>query len=85
MDEENDRYRPSIIAYSSAKGFVQSAYLIVTNRLRLTTNDDTSFVMSCHLLFGFGLELYLKSYLKASGVNDKILMDYNIRHNLKNC
>jgi hypothetical protein len=68
--------------YSVAKGYVQSAFLIVTNPARMTVPDDRSFVLAVSQLFGFAAELYFKGFLIASGVEPRVLRNSIVRHNL---
>lgn len=68
--------------YGTAKGYVQSAYAIITNPLRFSLGDDTTFYMSFHMLVGFALELYLKSALMSCGCSEIELKKPDIRHNL---
>lgn len=68
--------------YSTAKGYAQSAYAIITNPLRFSLGDDTTFYMSFHMLLGFALELYLKSVLMSCGCSEAELKKPDIRHNL---
>lgn len=56
--------------YSTAKGYVQGAYLVVCNRDRLQLPDDSSLVLSVHMLCGFAIELYLKAALAHYGENE---------------
>jgi hypothetical protein len=67
--------------YSVAKGYVQSAYAMMTNPHRLQLPDDTTFFMAFHMLCGFAVELYLKAFLAHKGYTDAQLR-HNIRHNL---
>lgn len=69
--------------YSTAKGYVQSAFLIMNNPDRSQLPDDTSLFLSCHMLFGFAVELYLKAYLRYTGHNKGELKKGCIGHNLK--
>lgn len=73
----------AINPYSTAKGYVQSAYLITVNPLRFQTPDDTTFILSYHTLLGFAVELYLKSYLTHTGHTEAELRSGGVRHNLK--
>lgn len=72
-----------ITLYSTAKGYVQSAHLIMSNGHRMQVPDDTSFYMSFHLLCGFAVELYLKAFLTQHGANEKHLRSVSLRHNLE--
>jgi hypothetical protein len=68
--------------YGVAKGYVQSMYLIVTNPARMTTPDDTPFVLAFNQLAGFAAELYFKSILVANAVPQQVLRGKAARHNL---
>lgn len=72
----------AIVHYSTARGYVQSAFLMLSNPIRLSVRDDTSFILSSHLLFGFATELYLKSFLSCRGVSDADLRSPKLGHNL---
>jgi hypothetical protein len=65
-----------MMPYAVAKGYMQSAFLIMTNGLRLQTPDDTSFFLAFHMLCGFALELYLKAYLAHKGYSEEQLKRY---------
>jgi hypothetical protein len=69
--------------YSVAKGYVQSAYAMMTNPHRLQLPDDTSFFMAFHLLCGFAVELYFKAFLTHKGYGDAQLREQRIRHDLE--
>ncbi|HEX7820303.1 MAG TPA: hypothetical protein VF463_06760 [Sphingobium sp.] len=73
----------AIRTYSTAKGYVQSTYLIVISADRYKVPDDTTFVLSYHLLLGFAVELYLKAYLTHTGHTEAELRSGSLRHNLK--
>lgn len=73
----------AIRTYSTAKGYVQSAYLIVTSPARFQVPDDTTFFLSYHMLLGFAVELYLKAYLTHTGHTEAELRSGPVRHNLK--
>lgn len=73
----------AIRAYSTAKGYVQSTYLIVTSPDRYNVPDDTTFILSYHMLLGFAVELYLKAYLTHTGHAETELRGGPVRHNLK--
>ena len=68
--------------YSVAKGYVQSAFAMMTNPHRLQLPDDTTFFMAFHMLCGFAVELYLKAYLAHKGYTDTQLRHRDIRHDL---
>jgi hypothetical protein len=72
-----------VVTYSTAKGYVQSAFLMMTNPFRYQAADDTSFYLAFHMLCGFATELYLKAFLAHKG-HDKDLKGLQLRHNLKN-
>jgi len=72
-----------IAAYSTAKGYVQSAYVLMANPLRYSVPDDTTFFMSFHMLCGFALELYFKAFLSHHGWDEKSLRSKRLRHNLR--
>jgi hypothetical protein len=71
----------AIRIYSTAKGYVQSTYLIVTNPQRYQAPDDTTFILSYHMLLGFAVELYLKAYLMHTGHTEAELR--RVGHNLQ--
>jgi len=73
----------AIRTYSTAKGYVQSSYLIVTSPDRYRVPDDTTFILSYHMLLGFAVELYLKAYLTHAGHAEAELRSGGVRHNLK--
>ncbi len=73
----------AITIYSTAKGYVQSAYLITTSPDRMQAPTDLTFVLSYHMLLGFAVELYLKAYLTHTGHTDTELRSGAVRHNLK--
>ncbi|HZV57726.1 MAG TPA: hypothetical protein VFF89_08630 [Sphingobium sp.] len=73
----------AIRAYSTAKGYVQSAYLIVVSAGRFRVPNDTTFILSYHMLLGFAVELYLKAYLTHTGHAEAELRRRGVRHNLK--
>lgn len=73
----------AIRIYSTAKGYVQSTYLIVTSPDRYRVPDDTTFILSYHMLLGFAVELYFKSYLTHIGHAEVELRSSSVRHNLK--
>lgn len=63
----------AITLFSTAKGYVQSAYLMMSNPERYQTPDDSTFYLSFHMLCGFATELFLKSYLSHKGADDNTL------------
>ncbi|RWE83476.1 MAG: hypothetical protein E5W28_01915 [Mesorhizobium sp.] len=68
--------------YGTAKGYVQSALLLMTNPDRFQAETDASFYLSFHMLIGFATELYLKSYLMHVGYQERELRASGVRHNL---
>jgi len=68
--------------YSVAKGYVQSAYVMLANPHRLQLSDDTTFFMAFHMLCGFAVELYLKAYLAHKGYDEDRLRKADLRHDL---
>lgn len=68
--------------YSVAKGYVQSAYAMMTNPHRLQLSDDISLFMAFHMLCGFATELYLKAFLIHKGHNERDLRKREIGHDL---
>jgi len=72
----------AIRIYSTAKGYAQSAYLIVTSPHRYQVPDDTTFILPYHMLLGFAVELYLKAYSTYTGHPDSELRGADMRHNL---
>ena len=73
----------SILTYSTAKGYVQSAYVMMASEYRFAAPEDSTFVLGFHMLAGFAAELYLKAYLSHKGHDDKELREQGVRHNLK--
>lgn len=78
----SDMYDP-IVTYSTAKGYVQSAYLMMTSPYRYHLPNDTPFYLSFHMLCGFAVELYLKAYLSHKGFTDRQLRQQKFRHDLR--
>lgn len=77
MDNESknmttNTYDNAIKNYSTARGYVQSIFLIATNERRYQANKDTPFILASMLLAGFAVELYLKAYLQRSGFKESI-------------
>jgi hypothetical protein len=70
------------LTYSTAKGYVQSAFVIIVAPHRMQTPDDTTFFLSFHMLIAFSVELYLKAYLRHHGYDEKALRAGGVRHNL---
>lgn len=70
--------------YAVAKGYVQSAYAMVTNPHRLQLPDDTTFFMAFHMLCGFAVELYLQAYLVHRGYSEAELRKRSMGHDLVN-
>jgi hypothetical protein len=79
---ENEMLDP-IVPYSTAKGYVQSAFALMSSPGRLQAND-TPFYASFHLLCGFAAELYLKAFLAHTGSSERELSVPNLRHDLHN-
>lgn len=73
----------AISTYATAKGYVQSIMLQMSNPLRYSVDDDGSFALSFHLISGFAMELYLKAYLYAQGHTEKELKAARLRHDLE--
>ncbi|WP_319936287.1 hypothetical protein [Lichenihabitans sp. Uapishka_5] len=71
-------------AYVVALGYVQSMAAIMGGNTRQQTEDDIPFVLAFHMLAGFAVELYLKSYLYFTGHDENELRGPNLRHNLSN-
>ncbi|MBZ9674082.1 hypothetical protein [Mesorhizobium sp. ES1-3] len=69
--------------YSTAKGYVQSAFVMMTSPMRFQVPDDSSFYLSFHMLTGFATELYLKSFLASQGYTEKDLRRPEVRHDLR--
>jgi hypothetical protein len=68
--------------YSVAKGYVQSAYAMMTNPYRLQLPDDITLFMAFHMLCGFAAELYFKAFLAHKGYSDAQLRKREIGHDL---
>lgn len=68
--------------YAVAKGYVQSAYAIMSNPHRMQLEDDTSFFMAFHMLCGFALELYFKAFLVKKGYSEEQLKKRDVGHDL---
>lgn len=69
--------------YSTARGFVYSARFIVTNERKIEELiHDIPTILSYHMLLGFAVELYLKSFLQNHGHDENELRSNGIRHNL---
>lgn len=81
--EQGKSMSDAIRTYGTARGYVQSAYLIVTNPARFQVPDDTTFILSYHMLLGFAVELYLKAYLTHTGHAETELRSGAVRHNLQ--
>jgi len=69
-----------ILKYSTARGYVQSALLLISNPARFQVADDSSFFPAFHMLCGFAVELYLKSFLEFAGLSERDLI--RAGHNL---
>jgi len=72
-----------ILTYSTAKSYVQSAYVMMASEHRFAAPEDSTFVLGFHMLAGFAAELYLKAYLAHKGHTEKELKGQGVRHNLK--
>jgi len=57
--------------------------MIITNPTRYSVDDDTTFILSYHLLLGFAVELYLKAYLTHRKHSEAELRRNDVRHNLE--
>ncbi len=69
--------------YSTAKGYVQSAYLLMANPFRISNlPDDTTVYLSFHMLCGFATELYLKAYLMRNEYKESELRKKPFMHDL---
>jgi hypothetical protein len=68
--------------YSVAKGYVQSAYAMMTNPHRLQLPDDITLFMAFHMLCGFAVELYFKAFLVHKSYTEAELRHRHIRHDL---
>lgn len=79
MENRVDAHLP----YSTAKGYVQSAYVLMNSPDRMSVPDDMTFFLSLHMLWGFAVELYLKSFLMHRGWTEKKLRSIALRHNLQ--
>ncbi|WP_147283779.1 hypothetical protein [Bosea caraganae] len=72
----------AIAKYSTAKGYVQSSYVIMASPNRFKIPNDTTFFLSFHMLCGFAVELYLKSFLTHAGYSERTLTR-ELGHNLQ--
>src|SRR5665213_2685390 len=68
--------------YAVAKGYVQSAFAMMSAPQRLQLPDDTTFFLAFHMLCGFATELYLKAFLAHKGFTEVQLRQPRIRHDL---
>ncbi len=74
----------AISFYSIAKGYLQAAYLMMSNTTRFTElPDDRPVILAFHMQCGFAAELYLKSYLLSKGHTEAELRRAPVRHDLK--
>jgi hypothetical protein len=74
----------AISFYSTAKGYLQGAYLMMSNTARFTElPDDRPVILAFHMQCGFATELYLKSYLLSKGHTEAGLRGAAVRHDLK--
>ncbi|WP_203153413.1 HEPN domain-containing protein [Methylobacterium aquaticum] len=65
--------------YSSARSDFQSSQI---NIMYIEKNGDPYRYKSVAFLAGFAIELYLKAWLSADGVEEKGLSSHNVRHDL---
>jgi len=56
---------------------------MLTNPLRFQLKTDDSFALSCHVLLGLAVELYLKAYLTHLNHDEKELRKHSVRHSLE--
>ena len=70
------------LPYGTAKGYVQSAYVLMASPLRYQVPNDTTFYLSFHMLCGFAAELYLKSFLMHKGFTEAQVRTKELGHNL---
>jgi hypothetical protein len=76
---DDDAVKP----YSVAKGYVQAAFALMANPLRMEQlPDDIPLFMAFHMLCGFAVELYLKAFLLHKGFSETSLRKPDIRHDL---
>lgn len=73
----------AIEMYSTGKGFGQSSFAMMANPDRMNLKDDTSLFLGFHMLFGFSVELYLKSFLQTVGMTEQELRSAALRHDLE--
>jgi hypothetical protein len=66
--------------YAVAKGYVQSAYAMMSNPHRMQLEDDTSLFLAFHMLCGFALELYFKAFLVKKGYSEERLKKRDVGH-----
>ncbi len=69
--------------YSTAKGYGQSAFLIMSNPQRSELRNDIPFVLSVHMLVGFAVELYAKAVLADAGFSEDDLAKRPFGHDLR--
>ena len=69
-------------SYATARGFCQSADLMMTNPAHFQVSNDSSFVLGFHHLIGFSVELYLKALLQHIGFSVEQLRKRKFGHNL---
>jgi hypothetical protein len=75
--------QPDALAYYiTAKGYGQSAYILIANPVRFMMPNDYHIVLSFHMLLGFAVELELKAALSHSGHSQKALRAPKVRHDL---
>lgn len=74
---------PAHTAYSTAKGYVQSAFVLMNSADRYQAPTDLTFFYSFHMLIGFAVELYLKAYLLHAGHSGEKLSRQPFGHDLE--
>lgn len=70
-------------AYSTAKGFCQSAFAMMSSEGRFRLPNDTTLVLGFHHLIGFAVEVYLKAFLFHLGFEEAVLRKNPYGHDLK--
>ena len=70
--------------YATAKGYCQSACLMMSSPHRYKLPDDVSLILSFHNLIGFAVELYLKSFLIRHEMVEDDLRKHPFGHDLSN-
>lgn len=74
---------PAHTAYSTAKGYLQSAFVLMNSVDRYQTPTDLTFFYSFHILIGFAVELYLKACLLHTGSSGEALSRRPFGHDLE--